>query len=85
VKILVDISMEYYEQMVNRVAEHSHLHSILMNGVMVHDYQTGVRRRVVKILCNKVDAEMLRDATITLCPEALSELEQSIKFSREIS
>ena len=84
-KILIDISMEYYEQMVHRVAEHSHLNSILMNGVMVHDYQTGVRRRVVKILCNKVDAAMLRDATITLCPEALSELEQSIKLSREIS
>jgi hypothetical protein len=83
-RILVDISLEYYEQMVNRVAEHSCLHSILMNGVVVHDYQTGVRRRVVKILCNKSDAEMLRDATETLCPEALPELEQSIKRSREI-
>ena len=34
-RILVDISMEYYEQMVNRVDEHSRLHSILMNGVVV--------------------------------------------------
>jgi hypothetical protein len=84
VRILVDISIEYYEQMVNRVAEHSRVHFILMNGVVVHDYQTGVRRRVVKILCNKSDAEMLRDATETLCPEALPELEQSIKRSREI-
>jgi len=46
--------------------------------------QTGVRRRVVKILCNKADAEMLRDATETLCPEALPEMEQSIKLSGEI-
>ena len=84
VRILVDISMEYYEQMVNRVAEHSRVHFILMNGVVVHDYQTGVRRRVVKILCNKSDAEMLRDATGTLCPEALPEMEQSIKLSHEI-
>jgi hypothetical protein len=43
--------------------EHSRLHSILMNGVVVHDYQTGVRRRVVKVLCNKADTEMLRAAT----------------------
>jgi len=84
VRILVDISLEYYDQIMNRVAEHSRLHSILMNGVVVHDYQTGVRRRVVRILCNKADAEMLRDATETLCPEALSELEQRIKLSREI-
>ena len=83
-RILVDISLEYYEQMVNRVAEHSRLHSILMNGVVVHDYQTGVRRRVVKILCNKSDAEMLRDATKTLCPEALPEMEESIKRASEI-
>ena len=76
--------MEYYEQIVNRVAEDSHVHSILMNGVVIHDYQTGVRRRVVKILCNKADAEMLRHATKTLCPEALPELEQSIKLCREI-
>jgi hypothetical protein len=77
--------MEYYEQMLNRVPEQSPVHSILMNGVVVHDYQTGVRRRVVKILCNnKSDAEMLRDATGTLCPEALPEMEQSIKLSREI-
>ena len=75
--------MEYYEQMVNRVAEHSHVHSILMNGVVVHDYQTGVRRRIVKILCDQADAGMLRDATETLCPEALPEMEQSIKLSRE--
>jgi len=32
VRILVDISMEYYEQMVNRVAEHSHVHFILMTA-----------------------------------------------------
>ena len=83
-RILVDISMEYYEQIVNRVAEDSHVHSILMNGVVIHDYQTGVRRRVVKILCNKADAEMLRHAAKTLCPEALPELEQSIKLCREI-
>ena len=83
-RILVDISMEYYEQMLNRVAEDSQIHSILMNGVVVHDYQTGLRRRVVKILCDKSDAEMLRDATETLCPEALPEMEQSIKRSSEI-
>ena len=83
-RILVDISLEYYEQIVNRVAEHSRLLSILMNGVVVHDYQTGVRRRVVRILCNKSDTEMLRDATETLCPEALPEMEESIKLSREI-
>ena len=82
-RILVDISLEYYEQMVNRITEHSRVHSILMNGVVVHDYQTGVRRRVVKTLCNKSDAEMLRDATETLCLEALPEFEQSIKLSRE--
>ena len=40
--------------------EHSRFHSILMNGVVVHDYQTGVRRRVVKILRNKSAAKMLR-------------------------
>jgi hypothetical protein len=84
VRILVDISLEYYEQMVNRVAAYSHVHAILMNGVVVHDYQTGVRRRVVKILCNKSDAEILRDATETLCPEALPEIEESTKLSREI-
>jgi hypothetical protein len=70
--------------MVNRLPEHSLVHSILMNGVVVHDYQTGVRRSVVKILCNKSDAETLRDATETLCPEALPEMEQRIKRSREI-
>ena len=83
-RILVDISLEYYEQMVYRLPEPSHVHSILMNSVVVHDYQTGVRRKVVKIVCNKSDAEMLCDATETLCPEALPEMEQSIKLSREI-
>jgi len=80
---MVDISAEYHDQMVNRIAEHSRFRSILMNGVTVYDRETRVRRKVVRILCEKSDAETLLLIAETVCQEAVSEIKKGIIRSRQ--
>jgi len=82
-KILVDISINYHDRMLTRVGRSSRLYSLLKNGMFIHDSQIGVGK-VVQLLCEKADAEMLLDATKTLCPEATVEVEESITLSRPL-
>jgi hypothetical protein len=55
-----------------------------MNGVVVYDRRTTPPRKLVKVLCEKSDAEMLLYATKTLCPEATAEIAESIALCREL-
>jgi hypothetical protein len=84
VKILVDIFVEHHDRIVTQVGRDSRLHSILMNGVVVYDRRTTPPRKLVKLLCEKSDAEMLLDAAKALCPEATAEIEESIALCREL-
>jgi hypothetical protein len=83
-KILVDISVHYYDRILTGIGRDSRLYSLLINGMFVHDSKIGAGK-VVQILCEKSDAEMLRDATKNLCPEATVEIEESIALSRPVS
>ena len=83
-KILVDILVGHHDRIVTQVGRDSRLYSILMNGVVVYDRRTTPPRKLVKVLCEKSDAEMLLYTTKTLCPEATAEIAESIALCREL-
>jgi len=82
-KILVDISVNYHDRMLTHIGRTSRLYALLKNGMFIHDSPIGTGK-VVQILCDKPDAEMLLDATKTLCPEASAQVEKSITLSRPL-
>jgi hypothetical protein len=84
VRIFVDILPGHYNRIAVLAGRESRLFSVLMNGVIVYDRGTEPPRKLVKVLCEKSDAEMLLDAAKTLCPEATAQMEKSIALHREI-
>jgi hypothetical protein len=84
VKILIDISPEYYDRLLAEFDEESHIYAILKNGVVIHHFEAGNQFRTVEILCEKFHARMILAAAEVYCPEAAAEIEEAIRLSRTL-
>jgi len=84
VKILVDISPEHYDRILNEFSEESRMYAILKNGLVLHCFEGGNEFRTVEILCDKFHARMILAAAEMYCPEAAAEIEESIRLSRTL-
>jgi hypothetical protein len=59
VKILIDISPDYYDRLLSELSEESRIYAILKNGVVIHQFERGTEFRTVEILCEKFHARMI--------------------------
>jgi len=84
VKILVDISPEHYDRILNEFSEDSRMYAILKNGLVLHHFEAGNEFRTVEILCDKFHARMILAAAEMYCPEAVAEIEEAIRLSRTL-
>jgi hypothetical protein len=84
VKILLEVSAEDYDRLLNRVDTKSQAYAILKNGVVIDSSHTGARQRMIEILCEKFHAIMLLRVAEKLCPEAASQIEEGIRLSRSL-
>jgi hypothetical protein len=76
--VSLDIPPEFYERMLSRCVEGSQLDKLLSGGMVMSGRQSGIRKKIVKIVCEKDDAAIILDAVKTMCPEAFDEIERSI-------
>jgi hypothetical protein len=84
VKILIDISPEYYDRILNEFAEESRMYAILKNGLVIHYFAADNDIRMVEVLCEKFHARMILAAAETVCPEAAAQIEAGIRLSRTL-
>jgi hypothetical protein len=84
VKILIDISPEYYDRLLSEFTEESRIYAILKNGVVIHHFEAGKEFRTVEILCEKFHARLILAAAEIFCPEAAAEIEEAIRLSRTL-
>jgi hypothetical protein len=84
VKILIDISPDYYDRLLSELSEESRIYAILKNGVVIHQFEAGYESRTVEILCDKFHARMILTIAEIVCPEAVAEIEEAIRLSRTL-
>ena len=58
-KILVDLSPEHYDRILNEFSEESRMYAILKNGLVLHHFEGSNEFRTVEILCDKFHARMI--------------------------
>ena len=83
-KILVEISCGDYNSLLNRVTEESPVYPTLKNGVKIRSNEAGRLPGMIMIVCEEDEATSLLRVSKELCPEAASQIEESIKLSRPI-
>jgi len=84
VKILIDISPEYYNRILSEFTEESQMYAILKNGLVIHHFEANKEFRTVEILCEKLHARMILAAAEMFCPQAVAEIEEAIRLSRTL-
>ena len=83
-KILVDISPQHYDRILNEFSEESRMYAILKNGLVLHHFEAGNDFGTVEILCDKFHAWLILAAAEMYCPEAVTEIEEAIRLSRTL-
>ena len=83
-KILVDISPDHYDRILNEFSEESRMYAILKNGLVLHHFEGSNEFRTVEILCDKFHARMILAAAEMYCHEAVAEIEAAIRLSRTL-
>ena len=83
-KILIDISPQYYDRLLSEFTEESHIYAILKNGLVIHHFEAGNEFRTVEILCEKFHARMILAAAEMYCPEAAAEIKEASRLSRTL-
>ena len=80
-KIVIELSPEYYNRLLKYANEASPVYSTLKNGVKIARSE-GSQSEVIVILCDEEQAEMLRRVANHFCPQAVPEMERWIKMAR---
>jgi hypothetical protein len=65
--------------MIHHVVENSHIHSVLMDGVVMYHKTGQILEKVVTILCAEQDALTIVDAAKAFCPESAVEINKGIR------
>ena len=80
-KILVEMSPEHYDRLLDKLSEVSAAYAILKNGVVVHPSGAS-SDRIIHIACEMAQAETMLHAARQLFPAAAPELQESIGLAR---
>jgi hypothetical protein len=77
-KIMIQMSPEHYDGLLSKVPTESVAYSVLKNGIVESQAEGGNERRVIDILCEPTEAEILLGVANELWPKAASEIRDSI-------
>ena len=80
-KILVEMSPEHYDRLLDKLSEESAAYAILKNGVVIHPSGAS-DDRIIQIACEMTQAETLLHAARQLFPAAAPQLQESIGLAR---
>jgi hypothetical protein len=83
-KILIEISPEYYDRLLSKTPETAVAYSVLKNGVVIHNPAEGTEHRTIDIVCEESLAKSLLHIAEELCPEAATEIENGIRLARQV-
>jgi hypothetical protein len=78
VKILIELSPEYYDAFLTSCTGDRREYAILKNGIIVSRQIEGATRRLVKILCDESDAQKLLTAAKSLDLPAVGEIRRAL-------
>jgi hypothetical protein len=77
-KIMIEMSPEHYDGLLSKVSTQSLAYSVLKNGIVDSRPERGSVRRVIDILCDPIEAEVLLGVATELWPKAASEIKDSV-------
>ena len=77
-KIMIEMSPENYDGLLNKVSVESLAYCVLKNGIVESRPEGGNEGRVIDILCETTEAEILLGIANELWPKAASEIKNSI-------
>jgi hypothetical protein len=75
---MIEMSPEHYDGLLSRVPAGSLAYSVLKNGIVDSRSEGGVERRVIDILCDRSEAEILLGVANVVWPKAASDIRDSI-------
>jgi hypothetical protein len=71
------MSHEHYDGLLSKIATGSVAYSVLKNGIVESQAEGGNERRVIDILCEPTEAEVLLGVANELWPKAASEIKNT--------
>ena len=77
-KIKIEMSPTNYDGLMYKVPADSLAYSLLKNGIVSYRSKDGTDGRIIDILCDPTEAEILLEAATELWPKAASEIKDSI-------
>jgi hypothetical protein len=81
-KILIEMSREYYDSLLGRVTKESRLYSTLMSSMTVRESEDIRSTDTIMTVCEDDEAKALFQFAQQCYPEAASQIEEAIKLSR---
>jgi len=81
-KILLEISPEHYDRLLNGISEKSLLYTVLKDGVVTRRADANSGYKMIEILCEKFHARMLLSLAENLSPQAVPQIDKGIRLSR---
>lgn len=77
-KITIQLSLDHHVRLMEYASEEFPAYHTPKNGVILDTEES----RVVVIVCNAGQAELIRDSAKDFCPEAVARIEKSISLAR---
>ena len=71
----MEISSDCYDRILAQIGADSRIYSVLKSGLLFEE--SG--RRIVKLICEKADADIILDAARSICPEVVGNIEKTIR------
>jgi len=77
-KITLEMQPQNYDSLLSKVSRNSFTYAILKNGIVENQSNDGNERRVIHILCEPFEAQVLLGVAKELWPEAALEIKNCI-------
>jgi hypothetical protein len=78
VKIIIEMSLDYYDRFLEKCDASSREYEILKNGLILRHPKDGHYERIVEIPCEAPEAKMLLAIARRLYPDAVSAIEKAM-------
>jgi hypothetical protein len=76
--MIIEMSLDHYDRFLEKCDGSSREYEILKNGLIVRHPKDGHYERLIEILCEVREAQMLLAIARRLYPEAVSPIEKAI-------
>jgi len=77
-KITLEMQPQNYDSLLSKVSRNSFTYAILKNGIVENQSNDGNERRVIHILCEPFEAQVLLGVAKELWPDAALEIKNCI-------